>query len=519
MELNRKRHEQLLYKLLEAEHYITINELAKKFEVSARTIRRDLDKLETHLEQGQIELLKKPGAGVWLKLPQREKFRLKQSLGVVNKNELNPETRVRWLIKELAFGTTECTIGELEDKLHISRSTVYNDLDKVEDWLQQYSLSLNKMKNKFLVEGAEKNIRIAIVNLMLELLDQEAKETIIDLVNDDVSINTSDHQILQEFCFDLDLKFIRQLLERIEQKAGILFSNPALLNLCLYLAVSFKRIAEGRTVKLLGKELEKFRDYELFALNELMAVQVEKELGVNLSEAEIGFNTLQMLAAELYSANSLKTKEDIKQQVKSEIFNAVEDLIYYIKYNLQIAEADEYNLFKQLILYIRSLYYAKNYGIEYRDNYYYEEQWRELKSADPYLFRIVESSFDILNDRLNIELQSNEIQVIALFLLAVVEEKKRVIKAVVVFDGPPAVAQLMKVRLTREIPRLEIKEWIYSSQLKNLEQSQIDLIISTREIEGLTDLMIVNPLMRDRDIKRIEAKIEVLSDLDTYFGN
>ena len=518
MVLTKQRHEQLLYKLLEAEQYITIDDLARDLEVSTRTIRRDLDKLERHLEQDQIELMKKPGSGIWLKTPSRERYRLKQELGVIKDDALGPESRVRWLIKELVFGAQEYSIGSLEDKLHISRSTVYNDLEDVEQWLQQYNLSLIKEQNKFVVTGREKDIRIAVVNLMLELLDQEAKETIVDLLQEGAGIRTEDHKILQEFCLALDLKFVRELVGFIEDKLEIVFTTRALLHLCLYLAVSFKRIDNKNEVSLTSTELKELKEKDLFVSNKIIASKVEDELGIKLTESEIGCNVLQMLAAELYSADSLVTKADIKEQIKTEIVSAVEDVVYYIKYNLEFKDGIEYNFFKNMVLYIRSLYYTKKYNIRYQDTSQHHIQIIKLQEEYPYLFRMVEASFDILNDRLGIKLEAGEIKAVALILLTVIEQKKSLVKTVVVFDGSAAWAQLMEARLNRRVPRLKIVDWVYFSQLQELPQ-KVDLIISTREIEWSDDVMVISPLVEKADVKRIVDKIEILSDLDTYFGS
>lgn len=518
MELTKPRQEQLLYKLLEVEQYITIKELATEFEVSSRTIRRDLDKLESYVEHHQMELIKKPGLGIWLQSSSREKYKLKQELGVVKETEWDSQDRVRWLIKELVFGANDYSIGEIEDKLHISRSTVYNDLDNVEQWLQEYDLSLLKQNHKFLVTGRETNIRLAIVNLMLELLKSETKETIIDLLQEGASIYTTDHQILQEFCLPLDLKFVRDLVGVIEEEVGIVFTTRSLLQLCLYLAVSFKRIENNHEVRLDSEQIKKLKGRNLFTLNKIVASQIKDELGLTLSASEIGFNMLQMLAGELYSADSLATKADIKEQIKAEIVKAVEDLIYYFKYNLEVTGEEEFSLFKNLVLYLRSLYYTKHYQIKYNAPLSYQAEINELKAEYPYLFRMVADSFDILKDRLGIKLNVHQIKEVALILLTVLEQKKRVVKVVVIFDASTALAQLMEARLMRRIPKLQIVDWIYFTQLQTIPQTA-DFIISTREIDWLDDLIVISPLVKQTDIKRIENKIEVLSDLNTYFGS
>ncbi len=66
--LPNERSTKILSILLDQEEAITIKDLAKEFEVSARTIRSDLKKLEDVLNNDEIKLIKKPRVGVWLEV-------------------------------------------------------------------------------------------------------------------------------------------------------------------------------------------------------------------------------------------------------------------------------------------------------------------------------------------------------------------------------------------------------------------------------------------------------------------
>ncbi|OCL28506.1 hypothetical protein U472_01055 [Orenia metallireducens] len=521
MKLEKRRHKQLLYRLLELNKPITISELANFLGVSARTIRRDLDELEQCLEKEDIKLIKKARVGVYLKLEETKALKLKQSLDEARVEDqfLSPEARVRWTLKRLLIGSSECKVEKLEEKLYISRSTVYNDLDSVEAWLKRHALSLDKENNNLIIVGRERNIRVAMVNLLLELLGSKRSKEIIDLLNEGIRIKTSDHKVLKEFCLAIDLQLIRKSIGLIEAKRRVLYTNHSILYFCLYSAISFKRIVEGKEVSLSRDELNKLKDEEDFSLADFMSEKLEKKLGIKLSEAEKAAALLQVLAGEIYSSKDLENREDIINRTSKEIVLVAERLIAEIELDLGSKLAEDWDLFKGLVLYIRALFYAKSYGINYEDSYWDQVEFNELKEDNPYLFKKARISYGILKEELRIEIGENEIDFIGLMLLAAVERKKNKIRALIVFDGNLAVSQLMKARLERRVPRLEVVDFIYYSHLNKIKRNGIDLIISSREIEGSEDIMVISPLVKKDDIIRIEERIEVLLDLKTYFAS
>ena len=525
MILAKLRHKKIVHRLLDSNKKVTVNQLPTIFDVSPRTIRRDLDKLEKLLVQKNINLIKKPGVGVFLESTTKNTFQLKQELELVKKEAkfINPKSRIRWLIKELLLGNQDLIIEDLEEQLYVSRTTVYNDLEEVKKWLKFYHLQLGKKNNRLFIKGREKNFRIATVNLLLELIDQNYLENIIESLTLGDSLITSDHELLNHFCFDLDLRFIKSFIESVEEKEGIIFTKFSTINLLLYLAVSFKRIKNKQEVILNKNILKEIKSKRSFKTSKLLAEKVEARLEIKLSKSEIAINLLQILAADLYQDDKLKSVGDIIEQVDSKLVATVKDLIYYWQYHLGIDLEKNLDFFKSLVIYFRSLYYAKIYQINYQDNYYNYPELSELKANYPYIFKIAKASFDILKDRLGIELKETEISAAGLMLLSVIEEQKKSIKAVVVLDSNLALAKLMKSRLERKIPRLEIVESYYFSQLNKLKDTKADLIISSRKIKNsncyLDDIIVINPLVKSDDIRRIEDKLEIVFDFKTYFNS
>ena len=67
------RQENLIQILLKAEKPLTTQELAEQLNVSSRTIRSDLEKIESEILVHSMKLEKKPRVGIWIEGTQDEK--------------------------------------------------------------------------------------------------------------------------------------------------------------------------------------------------------------------------------------------------------------------------------------------------------------------------------------------------------------------------------------------------------------------------------------------------------------
>ena len=68
------RQENLIQILLKAEKPLTTQELAEQLNVSSRTIRSDLEKIESEILVHSMKLEKKPRVGIWIEGTQDEKI-------------------------------------------------------------------------------------------------------------------------------------------------------------------------------------------------------------------------------------------------------------------------------------------------------------------------------------------------------------------------------------------------------------------------------------------------------------
>ena len=115
---------QLLNQIMSAGGPVKISELAEAFNVSSRTIRYDLDKIDDFLkDKGLPQLIRKPGSGIEYTPSYHRKIKilkLLESIGSYN-YVLTPEERKKLILTELFQAKGFNTIEEMANLLCVSR--------------------------------------------------------------------------------------------------------------------------------------------------------------------------------------------------------------------------------------------------------------------------------------------------------------------------------------------------------------------------------------------------------------
>ena len=167
-----KRQEELIRILLKSEKPLTTTELAKQLSVSSRTIRSDLEKIESELLVHHLCLEKKPHVGVWIQGAKEDKIALFLNVDQQNDtaNTYSKDYRIDCILVQILLGNSKIYPDKFADELYVSRSTIEKDLSVVSQWLRKHQLELAKNANNGLyVKGNEEDIRNAVGSLANDL--------------------------------------------------------------------------------------------------------------------------------------------------------------------------------------------------------------------------------------------------------------------------------------------------------------------------------------------------------------
>jgi mannitol operon transcriptional antiterminator len=157
------RERQILEMLLSTEDELTVKDLADAIHVSVRTIHRDLKNVEDILAEYELSLVKKSGVGVQVIGSEHKVNELKIFLFSLSHTEYTPEERQTIALCALLEAKEAVKLAGIANDLNVTIATVSNDLNKLEERLQTFGLSLIRRRGYGVqIQGSEGSKRRAM---------------------------------------------------------------------------------------------------------------------------------------------------------------------------------------------------------------------------------------------------------------------------------------------------------------------------------------------------------------------
>lgn len=157
--------------LAEKQKSATIEELAEHFEISNRTVRNNLERIDYYLKTSGLHQLKRDRKnGITLDMEQQELEEFRKSLMDMNTETyvFSKEERILYL-KLLLFDTKDyLTYDQLSQALFVSRKTVIDDVHLVKEDCEKRGIQLLGTKKGLRYNGSELQLRELITDSLLE---------------------------------------------------------------------------------------------------------------------------------------------------------------------------------------------------------------------------------------------------------------------------------------------------------------------------------------------------------------
>jgi transcriptional antiterminator/mannitol/fructose-specific phosphotransferase system IIA component (Ntr-type) len=500
---------QLLNTIISADKPVKISELAKQFNVSPRTIRYDLDRIDNFLMDNNLpQLARKPNCGVQFPGSSELKEKALSLLeGIDSYNYvLSPEERQKVILSELFQAKDYITIEHLAEVLSVSRGSVINDLKKVKEWLIDQNLELESSPRYGIkVLGNEKDLRRAVVNLLTENVEMEKALNIIKApIHRRIGVAV-DRQLKKLF-EDLDIAPIEETVRLAEEQLGTVFSDGAYSGLVIHLALALKRIQLGKDITMPREELSGLGLTKEFAVASSMVKRLEESYNVKIPTDEIGYITIHLLGGKV-AASEMYMKENwaVLQTLTAKIIEVIQS-----KLGIDFSADDE--LYKGLMEHLGPTIYRLKHGLPLKNPIL-----EEIKTNYEHIFHVVKGGLKALEEYVGTRIPDEEAGYIAIHFGAALERSKstgaRIYRALVVCGTGIGTAKLLSSRLRVEFSNIHIAGTIASHQVKEKflnEDKNIDLIISTVPIccDNLPEI-IVNPLLPPEDVGKINRYISL----------
>ena len=481
--MKRQLNQEIINRLLRTTDYITAEVLASELSVSRVTITRRIAEINLHYESPII--LSERGRGY--------KIDYKSFLNYnPDFEDSSSEERCNEVIKELLLiAPHRVRIYEIYDKFFVSESVIKNDKVQISKKLDKWDLRYIRSSRHLSIEGDERNIRTAIMEMVLNLSQ------------------TTDINALEEYCQGIqNNEDFRFAIKQIEY-ASIVMGNPILypynVSLFAHVYVLLGRIrtyryVNGRSrIPSLLKE-EKLMYPEVYSVCQQIIERIGSYLGICPDEGEVNYlfgylssariqnniqQNSQLIVTTQISKSYIKHVSNILQQPFGDsILDELEKHIHYMLQRLR----NHILLPNALLTDIR---------IEYSS-----------------IFDAVRVASARISTEYSLpKISDDEVGFISLYFAKYLELDKEKINAYIVCTTGIGTSELIATKLKQTFPMINISGVTASTNISKIidrMDKKIDLLISTVPIEDIQEppVAIVSAILTNRDIVVIDKLVE-----------
>lgn len=488
------RQRKLLSILNEQKGIITGIELASKMEVSDRTVRNDILQLNKILEKINIQIESIRGKGYILHV---EDNTLLYNLIYTESSLVTQEDRVRYLTIRLICSDEATELGDLEDEMFISRTTLEKDIRIIKERYLKQKPYLRLIRQENIIYFEE---------------DEEKKRVILnELFSREWDYNSEDSMYFRDSFFDAEIfDTISVLVKEVLKKYEIMLSDIGLVHFIFIIAIAHIRIEDGYTLS--GERHGIIDDSIVSKAVDELSNELEKILNISFNQSERYYFVFSLMQKRLLNSNDM-TKENITEYVDNKFITIVNDFLNDIKkeYFLDLTSDDE--LFIRLVLHVRSVVSRLKYSNELKSTILHV-----LKNKYPITFEMSILFKKHLKNMFNIEMEENELSYIAAHLGASI--KKLVdsalegkIKIAVASHLNSSSTQLLITKLKSiygQTIQLVGPFAIYEKE--KIAASNAELVLSTVNIKDLciqgSKLLFVSTFLENQELDRINKYLE-----------
>lgn len=150
--------------------YHTSKEIGKEMELSSKTIRKEINHLNSVIKDKGAIIESKPGVGFIFIIKDEEKFKLFlkndwYKYAYYQQEDGDKNLRYENILRLFLFSNSYIKQYELSEVFHVSESQINKDIPYIRQILESYGINLiSRPYYGMKIEGDEKNIRLAIKN-------------------------------------------------------------------------------------------------------------------------------------------------------------------------------------------------------------------------------------------------------------------------------------------------------------------------------------------------------------------
>ncbi len=485
------------------------DELAKRFSVSTRTIRTDINVLNEVLAHYGAHIQYDRGIGYQLLIKEPDLY---ATLPLERQQVKNIPRTTKERIHELTLlfltSSHPIRLDDLSRNWCVSVGVLQNDMVELRENLTKYQLWIEKKPKQGLsLIGEEAAIRNLMTDIIWQLICKE----------DDRLIS----QFTQQVLHNIPLDYLQKLLQTNFHRFDIKISEVHQRYFVLSCAISIFRITKGyelveqHSVSTLAHNQQECTDIltlEIGAGIKNAAREISKGMSIFLGDemptAEVAYLEIQIAARKLPDVEAILIDNDQSSKVVHEILNYLNDTY---KYDVRHDEKLKRSLFTHITAMMTRLYYQINTN---------NPLLSDIKQYYPFAYDVTLSAIACITHPLFSRINEDEIGYLAMHVAVGLERHYNTAyqnpTALLVCDSGNATLLMMEEKIKREFPQLILKPITSLGFYEEMNEIQEDFIITTiRLSEKNKPIVKVSPFPTDYQIEQI-AKFVMVERTKSY---
>ncbi|MEI8198589.1 MAG: BglG family transcription antiterminator [Eubacteriales bacterium] len=498
----------ILRQLAMADGYLTLSSIANNMDISTRTVVRELEDCEEYIASIGAGIEKRSGHGIRLTADPEVRAKLK---ALVDNDAAMPvygtPDRQLFLRQNLLIQDEPVKLFTLSRQMNVAKSTISNDLDRLEVWFQTHCLTLvRKPGLGIYIDGSESDRRRAMSSILHEVWDENSLIELMLSPRDNPQ-NRKFRALLQLKATDIDaLQQLIQVVEIWEKQHQLPHIERSFLSLVLTLVILIQRTFHPY---LDIKEPTHFSK-QILQLADSLITDTESVIKRRIPDVEMYYIAEQLSV--LYPDIPVFSNTMVPSVPVIDAKVLARQIISLLQRDTGYALIEEESLAQALAKHLQPAIQR----LQHHEAIHNPLE-KEIREHYPQWFKLARRYSVLVESALNISVPDSEVAYLTLYLGAAMEKaaaraaRKYTIAVLCPIGMSSSV--LLASRVESLFPNISVAALISLSEAPEIiRQQKFDMILSTADITlpGIP-VLTVRPFLPDADQEKIRQFLKTLT--------
>lgn len=464
--------------------------LSQFLNVSIKTVQSDIQEINEYFNSKGIASLQVMDNRFSIKKTNKSIYETLNTLSFYD-YRLSRDERLEIEALLLIFTPKHVTLSNIAEFMYVSRSTVIGDLKYLNDYLNNYGLSINSQPNTGIcINGPEKKVRDLFVSILQKygylyslFSHQEGKRNV---NGGETKADAREKNII-----------LQNLTSEAEGYSGLHLTECSFNMLISYLCMAIFRMKSG---KHFSNDEQKVTNVNNKLIERLYKL-VSQHFSLVYNEHELAY--LKSFSVNLTYLKKNNCVDGSKEIVNIQIITRL--FIMNVSMSLNLPLYRDYELFQSLSNHLQRIFNdGFNNSTENDEINVILEKYSDIK-------KVVAENIEILEQYVNRTISDEEISYIVIYICASIEKiktQKTTCNVILICNSGIGTSQLLKSKLLERFD-FNVINVIPKHRLRDSLSSEVDFVISTVDLEDIDVPFIkISPQLPDSDFLRMRKMID-----------